>query len=198
MSFHPRRTAVGRCRDDVTLVVTVAVQTISIDRDLHVDPCPGCVTNRDLPWWHSRTRNGGRDGDATRTSTRGSRDDVALVVTVAIQTTAINRDFHEESSRRCVANRNPASLGGIRRRRSHRRRRSRQGRSGRHCIDSKLTQRVRTTICRSGDDVVNVVSVTVQTTAIDVDLHEGSCRRCMADRDLARRHRRAWDLCCRR
>lgn len=79
-------------------MVTMTIQTIAIDGDLDVDTSPGRVTDRDLAWWHGRSRDRRRDSDSTRTSTCRCRNDVAFMITVTVQAAAIDGDLDEKAS----------------------------------------------------------------------------------------------------
>jgi hypothetical protein len=138
-------------------MTTVTIQTIAIDRDLNMETSRSRMTNRDLAGWNRRSRNGRRDNNSFRTSRRRRRDDVALMTTVTIQTIAIDRDLHMETSRSRMADRDLSTLKCRRRRRS-----TSICRSCR-CGDSpqgKLSHRIWTPICGGRNDVINVVAVT--------------------------------------
>ena len=84
-----------------------------------------------------------------------------------------------------MTDRDLSSFGRCRRRRSHGRRSSRDSRRRGHRIECKLAQRVWTAFCWRGNDVVDVITVSVQATAIDGDLNERTCPCGMANRDFS-------------
>ena len=157
-SINPRRAPALWSRNDVALMIAVTIQTIAIDRDLHMETSRGCVTDGDLARRNRRSRDGGRDNNSLRTTRRGRRNDVALMIAVAIQTIAIDRDLHMKTSRRRMADRDLSTLKCCRRRRSTPIRRSCR------CGDSpqgQLSHRIWTPVCGGRNDVVNVVAVTI-------------------------------------
>ena len=112
LSIDARRTTLVRRGDDVTLVVTMAVQATSIHRDLHVDSGTGRVTDGDLARRHGRPWHRRGYDYSTRAPRRWCRNDVAVMVTVAVQATSIHRDFNIEPSRRRVTDRDLAAIDG--------------------------------------------------------------------------------------
>jgi hypothetical protein len=110
LSIDARRTTLVRRGDDVTLVVTMAVQAASIHRDLHVDPSTGRVTDGDLARRHGRPWHRCGDDYSTRAPCRWCWNDVTVMVTMAVQATSINGDFDIETRRCRVTNRDLASI----------------------------------------------------------------------------------------
>ena len=158
-------------------MITVTIQTIPINSDLHMETSSGCMTNRDFPRRDRRSWNGRRDNNSFRTSRRRRRNDVALMITVTIQTISINRDLHMETSRRRMADRDLSAL------KCRRRRSTSIGRSCR-CGDGvqrKLLDRIRAAVSGRWDDVVNVITMAVETTSINVDLDKCSRSSCVTD-----------------
>jgi hypothetical protein len=110
LSIDARRTTLVRRGDDVTLVVTMAVQATSIHRDLHINSGTGRVTDGDLARRHGRPRHRCGYDYSTRAPCRWCWNDVAVMVTMAVQATSINGDFDIETRRCRVTNRDLASI----------------------------------------------------------------------------------------
>lgn len=182
LAIHPRRTSIIGRWDDVPLVVTMPIQTISVNRDLDVDSRSSCVANGDLARRNGGPRHGRRHDHPRWTTRNRCRNDVAIMVTVTVQAVAIDGDLDEKASRRCVTDGDLASCDGRRCRR--RRWGSWNRRRRRHRIERKLAQRIRAAICWRWDDVVEVITMTAQTVSVDRDLDERSCCGCVTDRDL--------------
>ena len=115
LAIHPRRTPTIRRGDEVALVITMTIQTVTVNRDLDVDSSPGCVTNGDPARRNGCSWHCCRHDNSSWATRNGCRNDVTFVITMTIQTTSIDRDVDEETSRSCVTNSYLASRDGRRR-----------------------------------------------------------------------------------
>lgn len=156
LAYGSLSTSVGRRRNEVVLVRAMTIETVCINRDLHVRVGLRTrgMTDADAAWRSGR-------GDALRvdclwrTSAKRPRNDVALVVPVTVEPFNVYRDLHVRVGFRArgMANADATwnSRGG-----------SGLGTSDYPCAASA---------CWCRNDVVGMISVTIQSLGINRDLH---------------------------